>query len=322
MTTLTLRKAIVNAVILILIMLLFSTTGCGKSDPDSNKETGKEEPGTTSFMTLKVMSFNVRYLTDDDSGDTNWEKRKDPCVKMIKTQSPDIFGLQEPRDEQRDYLIAQLGDYKFAYVHAEGSVTSAQSGHTVLGYKSSKFDLVKAGRFWLSATPDTPSTPWACATDRSIRTCVWVELKEKTSGEIVYFFNTHFPYKVADNEARILCSNLCLTRMKNIAGADANTFLVGDLNTSSVSSDSRAYSIQPLFSWMQDGRTSAASSDAKASYNGYDAASNSAAKNQLDHIFLKNMTPNIFTTDDSDAYGVKYVSDHYPVFLTVKIAVD
>ena len=37
----------------------------------------------------------------------------------------------------------------------------------------------------------------------------------------------------------------------------------------------------------------------------------------LDHIFYRNVTPLEFNVVSSEKYGVKYISDHYPITLTL-----
>jgi endonuclease/exonuclease/phosphatase family metal-dependent hydrolase len=208
---------------IILFTCLSSLASCKKAAPDNGGNTEDGKTGTT--LQFKIMSFNIRLYTSDDTGDSYWDNRKTAVIKMMNEQMPDVVGFQEPRDNQRDYLISSLPDYSFIYIHAEGGVTTAQTGHTVMAYKTSKFTVIKGGRFWLSPTPDTPSLPWSIAEDQSIRTCVWAELKENTTGNIVYFFTTHLPYKTADNAARKLAVALCLTKMQSIAEPIPKSYL-------------------------------------------------------------------------------------------------
>lgn len=59
----------------------------------SNKDEG-EGPGGGASNTLKVMSFNVRYNSAGDEGDTNWDVRKAAVVKMINTVQPDVVAFR------------------------------------------------------------------------------------------------------------------------------------------------------------------------------------------------------------------------------------
>jgi endonuclease/exonuclease/phosphatase family metal-dependent hydrolase len=307
------KKILVNLIALMYVGMISAFTSCGKSD----KNDPPEEHKTTSIE-MKVMSFNIRCYTTSDTGDNSWDSRKEACIRMIEDQVPDIIGFQEPRDNQRDYLITSLPDYNFYYIYAQDGVSSTQTGHTLMAYRKDRFKVVKSGRFWLSDTPDIPSYPWAVATDRSLRTCIWEALTEKESGRTIYFFNTHFPYKTVDNEARKLAANLCISKMKSIAGADAKLFFTGDMNSSHHEEDSRRSSLDALYAWMTDGRDNAAASDNYSSYNGYDDSANSSVIKQIDHIFIRNMTPMVFKTVNAHNYGVTYISDHYPITLTVK----
>ena len=57
-------------------------------------------------LTVKVMSFNVRYGTAMD-GDNSWPHRKDIVVETIRKYSPDLCGLQECLVFQAEYIVEQ-----------------------------------------------------------------------------------------------------------------------------------------------------------------------------------------------------------------------
>ena len=82
--------------------LLCGITMCALACSSSKDDGPGPDKGESN--TLKIMSFNVRYNSANDEGDTNWEVRKAAVVKMINTVQPDVVGLQEPRTEQRTYL--------------------------------------------------------------------------------------------------------------------------------------------------------------------------------------------------------------------------
>ena len=150
----------------------------------SSKDDG-DGPGKAS-NTLKVMSFNVRYNSANDEGDTNWDVRKAAVVKMINTVQPDVVGLQEPRTAQRTYLKTNLPNYAYMEVPGTGD---GKGGNTCLIYRQDRFTLVNNGYFFLSPTPDEPSRCWDVG-DTQWRTSVWVHLKEKETGKEFWFLST------------------------------------------------------------------------------------------------------------------------------------
>jgi endonuclease/exonuclease/phosphatase family metal-dependent hydrolase len=48
--------------------------------------------------------------------------------------------------------------------------------------------LLDEGTFWLSNTPEVPSMHWG---NRYIRICSWARLRDTSTGQTLYFYNTH-----------------------------------------------------------------------------------------------------------------------------------
>ena len=68
---------------------------------------------------------------------------------------------------------------------------------------------------------------------------------------------------------------------------------------------------------MQSGREEAPQTDTECSYNGF---GKSPCKDtwRIDHIFFRRAKPLKFQTITNSGYGVTYISDHYPITLTVE----
>ncbi len=265
--------------------------------------------------TLSVMSFNVRMTTDADTGDRSWEARREPCVKMIREVHPDVIGMQEPRPEQREYLSASLPEYAQLWIAADETRPENQCGHLSLFYLAEKFELADWGYYWLSATPGEPSMPWN-TTDNNYRTTLWARLRERASQREFFIFTTHLPYKAENDEPRLRCSQLNVRMMKQIAGQHAPLFLTGDMNCSHAAEDKRRGALEPLYEWMRSGRDTAPATDAKYSFNAFSEKAKSTWN--YDHIFYRNVEPLRFRTVTDSGYGVRFLSDHYPIVLTVE----
>ena len=113
--------------------LLCGITMCALACSSSKDDGPGPDKGESN--TLKIMSFNVRYNSANDEGDTNWEVRKAAVVKMINTVQPDVVGLQEPRTEQRTYLKNNLPNYGYLEVPGTGAGTG---GNTCLIYRQDR----------------------------------------------------------------------------------------------------------------------------------------------------------------------------------------
>ncbi len=292
-------------------MLFIGLSACG-SDDDDNMASSADAAGTP----MKVMSYNIRYSNTIDLGDTSWDSRRQPSIDMIRDENPDIIGLQEPRADQREELAGALGDVYTMYSAVDNGVADNRTGHTAIMYRTDRFTVLDKGHFWLSPTPDVESRPEWGATDTQYRTTIWLHLYDNMAGKEFYFYNTHLPYQSADKAARTECVKLNVARMKEKAGRSIPVFITGDMNTSADSRDDRSGCLEPYFEWMWAARDEAVNLNPEAfSFNGFGEGSPTYRWN-LDHIFYRKVTPLEFKVVDSDSYGVKYISDHYPITLT------
>ena len=258
---------------------------------------------------LKVMSFNIRMTTEADTGDLSWESRRESCVRMIRDVRPGVIGMQEPRTVQRTYLKDNLPDYEM--LETPGTGTS-KGGNSVLLYRKSRFTKLDWGYYFLSETPDVPSVSWEA---EQWHTTVWAHLKEVGTDKEFWIFTTHMPAYAANKSAREKSAKLNVAKMKELAGEKATLFIVGDMNCSYATDDDSREALTPYYQWMSAGRAIAPAGDA-ISFNNYGSGT-ATPKRNLDHIFYRNTKMGVsFRTITSD-YGVPYISDHYPILLTV-----
>ena len=293
----------------------FFALGCSSGKSEGEEPAPAPEGPSSEVFSLKVMSFNIRYSNTTDQGEKSWSQRRKPCVDMIKDVNPGVIGMQESRTEQRNYLKTMLTKYELLEVPNTGT---GSGGNSTVLYRTDLFTRVDWGYFYLSETPETPSAPWD-ATNSARRSSVWVHLKDNASGREFVFLSTHFPESntsAADNEARLKCAQLNVNKMKEIAGS-LPVFIVGDMNCSYAADDTRRSALAPYYAWMQSGREEAPDRDSAYSYNNFGGGTPSARWN-LDHIFYKGVKPVRFQTVTSPNYGVTYLSDHYPITLTVE----
>jgi endonuclease/exonuclease/phosphatase family metal-dependent hydrolase len=181
------------------------------------------EPGDAAGV--RVMSFNVRTRTMLDALN-HWNHRKSLLVETIREFDPDLLGTQECTASQAAYLREKLVGYQFVGV---GRNDGHESGEMcAIFFKSSKFEKLAEGHFWLSTTPEVPgSKSWGSWWPRMV---TWVKLRPRdpaTGGDLV-FFNTHFDSQAS--AARRESAVLLQQRMARIAGG-LPTVLTGDFNT-------------------------------------------------------------------------------------------
>lgn len=258
---------------------------------------------------LKLMSFNIRYYKPGADGDNGWVARRAACLEMIRAESPDVIGFQEPHRPQIDYLKVNLPEYAEVDMGRDAAtdIEKKPDGgeHLMIMYRRSKYILLDSGFFWISPTPECPSRGWDAMCRR---VTVWVQLKDRKTGKEFFYFDTHFDH--IGKQARAESARMMVARMKRIAGEKAAVFLSGDLNTTYDNA-----LLDPLKAWMQSARHAAPVTDELPTFNDFGKRSL-----WIDFIFARNARALAYRTlVESGRYGVPFLSDHNPVYALYKL---
>ena len=196
------------------MLLTLALTACGTS---ARLSQGSVE--------LTVGNFNLRG--DLDRGDNSWAMRRPRALDRIRAAGYDLFGTEECYGYMLEDVRREVSEYEFY-----GQCTGDRTGtYSALFYRKDRFDLLDKGDFWMSDTPDRISNGWDL---NHLRICSWGKLRDRASGRVFFFFNTHLDNdgrKSAPEaeELRTRCTRLILSRIRAIAG-DAPVLLTGDLN--------------------------------------------------------------------------------------------
>lgn len=178
-----------------------------------------------------VMSFNLRG--DFDGGvatdkPTGWlrndgDHRRELVLRLASEADADLLGVQEAYRNQVQELDAALPGHAFVGV---GRDDGAEAGeHSCLYYRTDRFELVDSGTFWLSNTPDKPSTYPGAACPRI---ATWAVLRDtEANGRELLVLNTHWDH--VSSEARRYSAELIRQRLTKLAG-DRAAIVMGDLN--------------------------------------------------------------------------------------------
>ncbi|MEL7535325.1 MAG: endonuclease/exonuclease/phosphatase family protein, partial [Bacteroidota bacterium] len=256
---------------------------------------GGEVPTWEEDFKLSIMSFNLRFDTEED-GDNKWDNRKEACLSMLGESNPSIFGIQEGLQSQVSFLDENLPDYHYVGVGRDDGETAGE--YSAIYYLKDRFELLDQGNFWLSESPDVPSLGWDA---NNIRIVSWAALQDREHNKTLYVFNTHFDHK--GKTAREESAKLIIEKVKEIATAEAAVYLIGDFNVLAGNSV-----LEPILDEYDDARQYAGRGEAK-SYNGWGRW---YLNRDIDFIFFKNVEGLSFQTISAD-YGVPYLSDHYPI---------
>lgn len=248
---------------------------------------------------LKVMSYNIRMGVAKD-GTNSWEYRYPATALMLQDQMPDVFGVQEAFEFQIRFIEDNFADYDSVGVGRDNGKSEGEFMSIFWNKKTVK--MVKWGTFWLSETPEKPSKGWDAACKR---TATWALMKDKNTGKMFYFVNTHLDHR--GSEARRQGLNLIVSRIDEINQKGYPMVLTGDFN---MKPDDAA--LTGLEQRMQSARKIAPKTDNHATLNLWGKGK---ADMVIDYIYVSGFSacPEYHTVNEK--YGQwKYISDHYPVY--------
>jgi endonuclease/exonuclease/phosphatase family metal-dependent hydrolase len=169
---------------------------------------------------LKVMTLNVRQPGQDD-GLNCWENRRNFLVETILSAAPDLIGTQELFTLQAEFILDTAPQYDW---FGTGRFGDTRDKHVGIFYRPDSLKLMARGDFWLSETPEVAgSSSWDIIRPRQVTWGCFQPL----DGERFYHFNTHFPYRPVEQEARRRTAALLLTKIGDVFP----TILTGDFNS-------------------------------------------------------------------------------------------
>ncbi len=267
-----------------LLMLPFISSAADKQEKDYD---------------LKVISYNIRMGAAKD-GTNSWEFRYPATALMIEDQKPDVFGLQEAFSYQVRFIAENFKDYDNVGVGRDNGKDKGEFMSIFWNKKTVK--MVKWGTFWLSETPEKPSMGWDAACKR---TATWALMKDKRTGKMFYFVNTHLDHKGKEAQRKGL--ELIVSRIDEINPKGYPMILTGDFN---IKPDNVA--LKGLEEKMQSARKIAPKTDNAATFNNWGKAKSDMV---IDYIYVSGFSacPEYHTINEK--YGDwKYISDHYPIY--------
>lgn len=260
-------------------------------------------------MKLRVLTFNLRYITPGDTGERSWLARRDQVGQVIREDQADIIGLQEALRPMLDDVAQRVIGYQEIGVGREDGKTKGE--YAAILIRKDRFDVLDSGTFWLSETPEIPnSKSWG---NRVTRVCTWAKLRDKTTQRVFQFCNTHMDHE--SQEAREKGVGLILERLT--ARQPEGPFVItGDFNAgedNAAIAEMKASPLHPVDSWRElNPSVPASESGTMSEFTGIKDTS------KIDYIFVPSGTKLIDAEIIRRHQGENYPSDHYPVRATVE----
>ena len=273
---------------------------------------------------LMVMSSNVRYASardkssDPDTGERDWTNRKDAYCAMLNALQPAVVGLQEAEKEQVKDIKSGCSGYEhigwgresgkditsdgfFGY----GGAKEKEESTTIL-YRTDKISVQSSGKFWHSDTPDVTESKFDVFGDDPCRISTWAKMTWKENGKQFFYLNTHLSLYTSGQTKEI---ELILNKISELNTSDLPVVISGDWNLEEDDTP-----LKPIADLYVNARKSAYETDENNTYNGW-----GKKNSRPDHIFYSGFGECVeFSVVRQSWNGINYISDHYPIYATLK----
>lgn len=280
---------------------------------------GDAEAPVTPAPTVRAATFNIRFITDKDTGERSWSSRRTGVVQLIKDYDFEVVGFQESREEQRTYLKSNLPAYTFFETPEE----------PCMAWKTEQFVELGRGYFYLSATPDVSSYPypgWVSTNPGRKRLCQWVKLEDRESGYKLLYMNTHLEVtssgtSISEEEAvtiRTKSAELICTRAASLnSGGEYAVIVGGDMNSSTTEAAHADYFKVAFTDAYYRSADLGVKSGPTATYNAYSYEEDQRTKwyHRIDYLYFNSGLDVVRYQVIDDTYGGYYPSDHWPLMV-------
>lgn len=250
---------------------------------------------------MKILTFNIRYPEPGDGPD-RWEFRREMAAAVIGSRQPEVVGLQEP-------VLGQLHDFeRLLPEYARFGVSrygNQDEKFTAVLCRRDALELIESGAFWFSATPDAAATmSWGVHKPYAVN---WGRLRDRAGREF-RVFNSHFPYKPEQAEARLRSAELLRDRAMEGAGP---VFLTGDFNSPAGGPVHTVLTQRFRDAWVEAGER-LGPEDTMHGFTGF-----AAPGRRIDWVLFRGEVRVSRVETITDSVGGRYPSDHFPVLAEV-----
>ena len=249
-----------------------------------------------------IATYNTRCPADKPPYD--WVSRAPRYIEVIKKNKFEIFGMQEPRKNQVDDVVA--GTSFRSLGGGRDDFKDAGEFNNIV-YDPKRFELLDGGTFGLSEHPETPGCiSWKSACPRI---ATWGVFRDRLTGKKFYYCNTHLDH--VSEEARVNGIRLVLEHAER-NGKGCPVLLTGDFNAFP---DSEVYKMtsQHLHDACRISQTP--HTGPAKTFHGW--GSEKVRNAPIDYIFVSDGVRVLRAyTDDTKPSG-EFASDHYPVIAEI-----
>lgn len=258
---------------------------------------------------IVVASYNTAAPWGNALQGTGSKKRLKLFAQQINDRLPDVLGVQELNNIWLEKLVDYLPQYEYYGVLRGGDENEKKSEMNGIFYLKDKYELLESNTFWISETPEVESKFDGAGCNR---TCSYIVLKNRSTGEIFAHFNTHLDN--ASVEAQNLGGTLIAEKTDEIISKYGNISVVvtGDFNQYSDGEGCKALENKGFLNV----NTTVENGDNMLSYNGW---TKETVGRPIDFIFVNsNFTVKAYAVVTETGAKVN-VSDHYMIEAILEI---
>ncbi len=259
---------------------------------------------------LVVASYNTAAPWGNLIKGTHSIKRVKLFAQQINDRLPDVLGVQELNNIWLEKLENYLPQYEYYGVLRGGDENEEKSEMNGIFYLKDKYEALEKNTFWISETPETESKFDGAGCNR---TCSYIVLKNKSTGDVFAHLNTHLDN--ASVEAQNLGGTLIATKTDEITAkyGDIPVIVTGDFNQYSDGAGCEALVNKGFI----NANKAVANGDNMLTYNGW---TRDTVGRPIDFVFVNDkLEVNDYQVITETGAKVN-VSDHYmiEVILNVK----
>lgn len=255
---------------------------------------------------LRVMSFNIRYGTAND-GENHWDRRRAFLVDVLRSEAPDILGVQEALHPQLAYILEALPGYAMVGVGRDDGVRAGE--YASILYRTAAVSVSRSDTFWFSDTPErVASKSWG---NSITRICTWAQCT-LPDGRPFYVYNVHLDHQSQPSRERSV--GLLRARIE-VRDPKAPVLVTGDFN---------AGESNPAVTAMREGgllrdtyREKYPSATPVGTFTGFKFGQVGGEK--IDYVFATQEWEVVDAAIVRTARDNRYPSDHFPVTATVRL---
>lgn len=294
---------IVSVVLAVAVVVTIGTVMATKEDVADFSNVKLSDIPQKSAEATRVMSFNVRCISDDN-GHTI-ANRSQLVTAVLEQYAPDTFGVQEATPKWLKIIDRELGD-RYARVGDGRSPIEMFTEYSCVYYLKDKYNLLDSGTIWLSETPEKKYTK--DFDSKHNRIASWAVLEDKETGVKFTHINTHLDHVL--ESTRVEQVKVLKTKIAELE-KETTVICTGDFNTFETA---EAYA--EMGKAMDDTKLTAKASDTGITFHKYGTIEEHD-DGAIDFVFVTKGTQADTYKIIRDSFEGIYPSDHYPIMADV-----